>query len=110
MKKSTSVVGGILAFASLNAFAAPEFTLRQEITRIEYDASADESWIRGAAPWSSAGCPNATWVRIQSSLAGRKQMLALVTAAQMAGKSVTFYGNCDPNTSDIFNAAYVRVE
>src|SRR5689334_1687523 len=93
-----ATIGTLIGF-SLPANAAPEFTAKQEVFRIEYDGSADELWFLSSSTWSSPSCPNATWVRILASVPGRKQILALGSAAQMAGKMVTFYGNCESNNT-----------
>lgn len=88
---------------------AAEWTTMQVITEIQYDGAADRLWLIGPAKWGAAACPNATWIVVQSTVEGRKQILSLVTAAQMAGKRVAFWGTCDPDTSERFNATLIRV-
>ncbi len=86
---------------------AAEWTTAQLVKEMNYDGDADVSWFLGNAKWGSAGCPNATWVFIPASVAGRKQLLSIGLAASAAGKVVAFWGTCD--SSDRFSATYVRV-
>jgi len=107
---TVAAMGALVGFSQPANAIDPEWTIKQEIVRIEYDANSNDLFFVGPSTWSSASCPNAPWVRILASLSGAKQILALGAAAQMAGKMVTFYGNCDSARPTYFNAVYIRVE
>jgi hypothetical protein len=89
---------------------AGEFTIWQPPTQVDFDAdtSGDVLWILGSAKWGAAGCPNATWVLIDSSVTHREKMLAVVLAAHMAQKTVRFWGTCI--SADRLVATYVSVQ
>lgn len=104
-----AVAGAFFALHSSGALAALEWTTAQNIWRIEYDGASEDLFFRRSSTWSASTCPSVVWIRVLPTVTGRKQVFALATAAQMAGKSVTFYGECDSGGT-FFNAAYIRVE
>lgn len=89
--------------------SAAEWTAQQSIKEVQYDGTADRLWFIGFAKWGASACPDATWVVVHSTVEGRKQLLTLGTAAQMAGKRVSFWGSCDASIPDRFNATLIRV-
>ena len=80
---------------------AAEWTVQQNIVQVQYDGDLDNTWIIPTAALGSPSCPNAYGVVIQSSVPGRKQLLSIALAAQMAGKKVSFWGTC-ANTATFF--------
>lgn len=108
MKKLMLTFLFFAAFGPIAAIAG-EWTNGQTILSVEYDGDADTLWIKGIAAWTSANCSSATWIRVSSNVTGRKQMFAMVQAAQLGEKTISFFGECDSNTT-IFNAGYVKVQ
>ncbi len=90
----------------LPAFAVS--TITQQITRVLYDGSADYQYFEATAAWGATGCSSATYVQILPNVPGKQNMLAIVLAAYMAGKTVILQGICDANTN-YFDATYVGV-
>ena len=101
---------GVLAIAigSSNVLAN-EYTVTQKISQLIYNANADYVFLRGPSPWGAPSCPNATYSQVQNSVLGRKQLLAILLAANLASKRVTFQGSCDA-APGYFNIYYVIVE
>lgn len=106
-------VGQILAMAvALTTFAGPawcdEVTIEQPIVELRYNANADYAFFVGASTWGAPSCPNAYYAQVPASVAGRKQLLALATAAKLSGTKVSFQGSCSSDPL-YFNAYYIVV-
>lgn len=108
MKVYRSIFITAIAFVPVIGLAG-EWTVQQNIARVEYDGDADTLWFLGPALWVSPSCPSPTWIRIPSTVGGRKQMLSIGLAAQMAEKKVAFWGTCDSGGT-FFNATYMKIE
>lgn len=109
-KDPMSKLKQILTIAALLpsvAFAAE--TITQPVKQFRYDAEADYLYVVGTSAWGSGGCPNATYVTIKPTVAGRKQLFASIAYAHASGKTVRFQGVCSANL-DHFDATYIVVE
>ena len=85
----------------------------QTISQINYNGdSNDLFFLTTAGKWGDPSCPNAPYVHVKSSVAGKQQILSIGLAAYMAGKKVQFWGTCStvPNEAGIyFDAFYIVV-
>ena len=85
----------------------------QTISQINYNGdSNDLFFITSAGKWGDPSCPNAPYVHVKSSVAGRQQILSIGLAAYMAGKKVQFWGTCSTTPNEVgiyFDAFYIVV-
>jgi hypothetical protein len=86
--------------------SAEDVTNTQSIQRLQYNGNTQALYFVGESKWSSANCPNATYVQVKSDITGWKEIMSIGLSAKMAGTKVSFWGECDANT-DYFNAVYV---
>jgi hypothetical protein len=87
---------------------AEDVTNTQSIQRIQYNGNTQALYFVGESKWSSANCPNATYVQVKSDITGWKEIMSIGLAAKMGGTEVSFWGECDTN-NDYFNAFYVVI-
>lgn len=97
------------ALVSPSTVLADEYTVTQKVSQFIYNANADYVFIKGAAPWGAPSCPTATYAQVQNFVLGRRQLLAIILAADLASKRVTFQGSCDA-APGYFNINYVTIE
>ena len=102
-------LGVLVLMMSPSTVLADEYTVTQKVSQFRYDANADYVFIKGAAPWGAPSCPSATYAQVQNFVSGRRQLLAIVLAANLASKRVTFQGSCDA-APGYFNINYVTIE
>lgn len=107
MKNIAKVI--LVSFLSIPSITLADSTIFQPISRVQYNGDTDVTFFVGSGRWGASSCPNATYVQIKSSVAGRKQLLSIGLTAQVAGKNVQFWGTCDADP-DYFNAVYVVVQ
>ena len=84
-------------------------TSSQSIKEVLYNATADYLYMTGQAGWGSPTCPNAQYAQVSSSVAGRKQLLAIAMLAKATGSQVAFQGLCEPTNLNYFNVTYIIV-
>lgn len=99
----------LLALVMLSSISYAEETITQTIGPINFNGEINVAFFRGNLKWGAPGCPNATYVQILSSVAGRKELLSIALAAKMANKPVRFWGACNAD-KDYFDAMYIVVE
>ncbi len=99
----------LLALVMLSSISYAEETITQTIGPINFNGETNVAFFRGNLKWAAPGCPNATYVQILSSVAGRKELLSIALAAKMANKPVRFWGVCNAD-KDYFDAMYIIVE
>lgn len=99
----------LLSLILVSSFSYAEETITQTIGAINFNAEINVAFFRGNLKWGAPNCPNATYIQINSSLAGRKELISIALAAKMANKPVRFWGTCNENT-DYFDAMYIVVE
>jgi len=83
----------VLSLFSLEATAS-EWTIFQPVTRIQQHTQG-HVYLAGANKWGAASCPNATYAWVKGDVPARRDVLAIVLAAQATGKAVRFSGDCD---------------
>jgi hypothetical protein len=100
----------LTTLAAIPALASPvESTTMQPISHVLYDGTNDYLYVVGIANWGATSCPGAVYVQVGVSVAGRKQLMAVVLAAKAAGQSVRFQGTCNSN-ANYFDATYIDVQ
>lgn len=92
------------------ALAAIEITIAQPIAKVLYNGEAGFLYVVGGGGWGAPSCPTAVYVQVSNTLAYRKELFAATLAAQSAGRTVRFRGNCNPTNGNSFDAYYIEVE
>lgn len=83
------------------------------ISQINYNGgSNDLFFLTASGKWGDPACPNASYVHVKPSAAGRQELLSLGLAAYMAGKKVQFWGTCATAAAEAgiyYDATYIVV-
>jgi hypothetical protein len=95
-----AAVGSLLCSASATSFA--DQTILQSIVELRYHGPTDSVYVIGVDRWGASGC-NAFYGYVASSMPGREKLLAVILAAQAAGKRVMFTGTCVSGSPDYFS-------
>jgi hypothetical protein len=98
----------ILTSALFASVALADQTNTQAIKQLRFNGDNDYFYVQGQAGWSATSC-NPLFVVIHPWLSKRDKIFAMITAAHMAGKRVSFVGNCNTDPT-YFDATYVIVE
>lgn len=87
--------------------AASEWSIFQPVTLIQQNTSGHVYFV-GTNKWGAASCATATYAWVKADAVARKEILAIILAAQAMGKPVRFAGNCD--VPDYFVVTDVMVQ
>lgn len=96
-----------LQIFSLIANAASTNT--QLIKRVQYNAASGQLFFVGEGDWLIPGCENAIYALFKPELEGVQEALSIGLAAYLAGKKVTFWGDCNPSGPEYFFASYIII-